>query len=310
MSRLVDLVEGEVGAAGHVEQDALGAGDGGLEQRAGHRVARRVGGTRVAVAEADAHQRRALARHDRLDVGEVEVDEPGEDDQVADALHALAEHVVGQLERLGDRRLLVDHLHQPLVGDGDQGVDPALQVGDAVVGAALPLETLELEGLGDHADGQRPLLAGDLGHRRGRAGAGAAAHAGGDEHHVAVLEQLGQLGTRLLGRLGATSRVAGGAQPAGELGADAHLLVGVAELQRLVIGVHGDELDPLEAALDHPVDSVAAAATDAHNLDAGIPLERPVEIVHGRLLTLPARWTQRKLPRTRRFITVPTIDGG
>ncbi len=107
----------------------------------------------------------------------------------------------------------------------------------------------------------------------------------------------------------AAHRVAAGAQPAGQLGADAHLLVRIAELQRLVVGVDRDELDALEAALDHAVDGVAAAAADADHLDAGISFQRPVEIVHGRLLTLPALRTQRKLPRTRRFIIVATTDG-
>ena len=49
------------------------------------------------------------------------------------------------------------------------------------------------ERLGDDADGQRAQVAGDLGDDGRRAGAGAAAHAGGDEDHVRVLEGLGDL---------------------------------------------------------------------------------------------------------------------
>ena len=51
-----------------------------------------------------------------------------------------------------------------------------------------PVHALEVEGLGHHADGQDALLAGDPGDHRRRAGAGAAAHAGGDEHHVRALQ--------------------------------------------------------------------------------------------------------------------------
>jgi hypothetical protein len=42
----------------------------------------------------------------------------------------------------------------------------------------------ERERLGDHGDGQDAHLLGQLRHHRRGAGAGAAAHAGGDEHHV------------------------------------------------------------------------------------------------------------------------------
>ncbi len=56
------------------------------------------------LAGADAHQRRAGVVHDRADVGEVEVDQAGDRDQVGDALDALAQDVVGLAERLEDRR--------------------------------------------------------------------------------------------------------------------------------------------------------------------------------------------------------------
>ena len=39
------------------------------------------------------------------------------------ALNALAENVIGQLERIEDRRSLLDHLEQPVVLDHDQRVD-------------------------------------------------------------------------------------------------------------------------------------------------------------------------------------------
>ena len=56
-------------------------------------------------------------------VREVEVDEAGDRDQVRDPLDALAQHVVRHAERVDDRRVLVDHLQQPVVLDHDQGVD-------------------------------------------------------------------------------------------------------------------------------------------------------------------------------------------
>jgi hypothetical protein len=63
--------------------------------------------------------------------------------------------------------------------------------------------------------------------------------------------------------------VGAGAEPAGELAADVELDVGVAHQQSLGVGVDRDELDALEADLDHPVDGVDTAAADADDLDDG-----------------------------------------
>ena len=71
----------------------------------------------------------------------------------------------------------------------------------------------------------------------------------------------------VLGGLAADLGVGAGAEAAGELAADVELDVGVAHQQRLRVGVDGDELDALEADLDHPVDGVDAAAADADDLD-------------------------------------------
>ena len=87
----------------------------------------------------------------------------------------------------------------------------------------------------------------------------------------------------VLGGLAADLGVGAGAEAAGELAADVELDVGVAHQQRLRVGVDRDELDALEADLDHPVDGVDAAAADADDLDdrevvlrcchdAGLPL--------------------------------------
>ena len=99
--RLLDLVDGQVRAPGEVDQDALGALDRGVvQQRARHRLLRGVERAVLASADAGAHERHAHARHDRAHVGEVEVDQPGDEDQVRDALHGLQQHGIGDLERL------------------------------------------------------------------------------------------------------------------------------------------------------------------------------------------------------------------
>ena len=75
-----------------------------LEQRARHGRAGRIDGAVRAGAAAGAHERVAAAGHDALDVGEVEVHEPGHRDQFGDALGRLQQHVVRDRERVGQRR--------------------------------------------------------------------------------------------------------------------------------------------------------------------------------------------------------------
>ena len=90
---------------------------------------------------------------------------------------------------------------------------------------------------------------------------------GGDEDHVGALERLLQLVPALLRGSEADGRIGAGAEPAGGARADVDLHVGVRHQQRLRVRVDGDELDPAETSVDHPVDRVRAAAADADDLD-------------------------------------------
>ena len=97
-SSLVDLEQGQVRAAGDVEQDAAGAVDGDVEQLAGDGLFGGDAGAVLAGGLAHCHQRRAAFGHDGAHVGEVQVDQAGDGDQFGDALDALAQHVVGHAE--------------------------------------------------------------------------------------------------------------------------------------------------------------------------------------------------------------------
>ena len=110
----------------------------------------------------------------------------------------------------------------------------------------------------------------DLGDDRCRAGAGAAAHAAGDEHEVGPLECVQHLVAVLLDRLPADLGPRAGTQSAGELLPDLHLDVGLVVEQRLGVGVHGDELHAAHAFVDHTVERVAAAPTHADDFHARV----------------------------------------
>ena len=142
-----------------------------------------------------------------------------------------------------------------------------------------PALALKRERTRDHAYGESAQLLGELGdHRRG-AGAGAAALARRHKDHVGTLESVAQLVLVLHGGLVADGRVGSRAEAPGDLAADVDLHVGVAHLQSLRIRVDGDELDPSQARVHHPVHGISAATPDPHDLDDG-------EVVHGRVTHL------------------------
>jgi len=84
---------------------------------------------------------------------------------------------------------------------------------------------------------------------------------------VGALQRLLDLVATLRRRAGSHLGVAAGAEAAGQLLADRELDVGVARLQRLGIGVDGDELDAADARVDHAADRIRATAAGADDLD-------------------------------------------
>ena len=150
----------------------------------------------------------------------------GKRDQVGDALHTLAQDVVGHLEGLDHRSLLVEHVEQAIVGDDDQRVDLRRERLDSLVGLVAATAALEAERLGDDADGESADLAGEAGDDRGGAAAGAAAGAGGDEDHVGALQQALDLVLFLEGGPVADLRIGPGAEAARLLVADVNGDVG------------------------------------------------------------------------------------
>ena len=265
---LVDLEEAHVLAAGDVEEHAGGAVDRRLEERRGDRLLGGLGRAALAGGVADAHQGGTGVGHDRPDVGEVEVDEAGDGDQVGDPLDALAEDVVGLAEGLADRLAALDDVEQLLVRNDDQRVDLVAELLDPVESLLHALGALELERLGDDADRERAdLLLGDLGDDGGRTGSGAASLAGGDEDHVGALQRLLDVVAALGRGSGTDLGLTAGAEAAGQLLADRELDVGVAGAERLRVGVDGEELDPLESCVDHAGHRIRAAAAGADNLD-------------------------------------------
>ena len=210
----------------------------------------------------------AAGLHDGLDVRKVEVDKGGHGDQVANALDALAQHVVGDAEGLQHGRALGDHLQQAVVGDDDQRIHSLLEVDHAHLGVLHALLAFKGKGLGNHRDGQTVEVTGDLGHDGSRARAGAAAHAGGDKDQVRALERLGDFLAALFRRAAAHVGHRARAQALGQLLADLDGRAGLAHGKGLPVCIDSDEFHALEARVHHAVDGVVAGAAAADHLDA------------------------------------------
>ncbi|CAN4034292.1 DUF2262 domain-containing protein, partial [Dysosmobacter welbionis] len=264
---LFHLLQTDVHGAGDIDEHALGPLDGGLQQGAGNGHLGGLLGLALAGGPTHAHVGHAGVLHDGGDVREVQVDEAGIPDQVGDGLHRLAQHVVRDLEGVCKGDLLVRGVLQPLVGDDDQGVHLVLQLRDAGLCLLHPPAALKPEGLGDHRHGEDVHLLGDLRHDGGAASAGTAAHASSDEHHIRVLQCLGDLAAALLRALAAHLGVGSGALTVGQLFADLDLIGGAGYVQRLLVGIDRHKVHALGAAADHAVDHIVAAAAHADDLD-------------------------------------------
>ena len=121
-------------------------------------------------------------------------------------------------------------------------------------------------------DGEDAHLARGLGNDGRGPGAGAAAHAGGDEHHVGAGEMVANFVDHLLGRGRADVRLRTRAEALGDLRAHLDDALRLRHGQRLRIGVGDDEIDTLQSGGDHVVDGVAARAADAEHGDARLQL--------------------------------------
>ena len=136
------------------------------------------------------------------------------------------------------------------------------------LGLLMALAPLEFERLGDHCNGQGPSSDARLAMTGAAPGAGATAQARRDKHHVGAVERLYELVRALERCLSSHVRVGSSAEALGEFAANLHFHRSGILLKGLQVGVGHQEVDALEAGLHHPRDGVAAAAADAHDLDA------------------------------------------
>ena len=178
-------------------------------------------------------------------------------------MNALTQDVISDAEGFDHRGALVEHFEQPVVGDDDQRVDLFAHRVDPERCSRRATCSLKAERARDDADRQCAYLSRYASDDRRGAGACAATGSGGDEDHVGTLQQMLDA-VVIFHRSGAAElRVGACAEPTSQRLTDMNGYVGLSLLDRLNVGVYGDEFDASDASFDHPVDGVYAGSTYA-----------------------------------------------
>src|ERR1700723_622117 len=156
----VNFLETKRRGAGNVDQNTLRALNAIIfQQRA---VDGAIGGIHGAVragSDGSAHHRVTLAGHDGFHVGEIAIDDAGNGDDVADALHRLAQNIVGDAERFEETGSVLDSFHEALIRNHDYRINAANTLAERLLGLLQAALAFESKGLGDHRDSERAKFA-------------------------------------------------------------------------------------------------------------------------------------------------------
>ena len=124
-----------------------------------------------------------------------------------------------------------------------------------------------MERLGDHADRKDAVFPGCPRDHRCSARTGAAAHASGNEHHVAAVQVLDYLIDFLFGGCPADFRPRTGAEALCNAQAQLDLTLTFGLGEGLCIGIRHNAHDALDIRGEHVADRIAACAADPENDD-------------------------------------------
>ena len=269
----VQLKQGQVMRAGDVDQHTLGPAQRDfVQERVGDGFFGGLDGAIFALGLARAHHRLAHFVHHGADISEIKVDQARTHHQIGDTFHTLVKHVIGHRERFGEGGFFVGKAEQVLVGDDDQRIDHLLQCFHTVFGLTHALDAFKLEGLGHDAHGQNAQFPCSLRNDRCGTCSGATAHTGGDETHVAASQMINDLFDAFFGSSGTHCRPRARAQTFGNLHTHLDLRLGQRLLQRLCIGIGGDEIHAIERLFDHVVNRVSTGTAHTEHGDPGFQL--------------------------------------
>ena len=263
----VDFFQANIGGSRDVQQHAACTVDRCIEQRAGDRLLGRLFRFVLAAGTANAHVRIAGVFHDLGHIGEVAVDKTGCIDKVRNALHALTKHIVCNVKSVKERNFVVGHILQVLVRDNHQRVGILGQFFNASLCLLHSVRAFKGKRCCNNTNRQDAEILRDFGNDRCCTGARAATHAGGNKHHFTTGQRVGDRLAALFGSACANLRLCTGAAAFRGLFADQNLVRSRRFHQGGLIRVDGNEFHIFNAAVDHAVHSVSAAAANTDNFD-------------------------------------------
>ena len=217
-----------------------------------------------------AHHRVAHAQHDGADVGEVAIDQAGRGDDVADALHGLAQNVVGDAERFEEAGAAGNQFEQTVVGNGDDGVHRAAESRRGPRSACFMRRgPSKANGLVTTATVRA------FNSLASEATTGAAPVPVPPPRPAVTNTMSAPSSTSMIRSVSSsaacwpTRGIGSRAQAVGHLGANGQFVGDRRSVQRLHVGVENVELDARESLVHHAGDGVRSAAADADHLDLG-----------------------------------------
>ena len=201
------------------------------------------------------------------DIGKIEVNQAGNVDQLGNALHTAAQHIVCNQEGVEQGNIRFGSGAQALVGDDDKRIDIFLQLCNALFRKAHTALAFKIKRLCNDGDRQNAhVFCNFCDYGRGT-GACPAAHTGGDKNHIRALNGFADILGALFRCLCACLRVCAGAHAFCGFIADIDLGCGAGIGKRLQIGVDCDKFNTLDISLDHAVDGVVSAAADTNDFN-------------------------------------------
>src|SRR5690606_21664964 len=221
----------------------------------------------IAGCLACAHHGLAHFAHHGTNVGEVEVDQAFLDHEVGDAGDARVEHLVGQRNSVGEAGLVVGNTEKVLVRNDQQRINASLKLFNAELRRAHAALALEVERLGDDANGEDAPLAGSSRDDRRCARSSATTHASGDEAHMRMSQLVEDFVNALFGSSTANLGLGSGTQTFGNIGTELNHLLGLRHGQCLSVGVRANELHAAQTRIDHVVDGVTTASANTEYRD-------------------------------------------
>ena len=189
----LNLFKADIVRACNADDNAAGILHRGLDKGTADSRTSRLLCLITACSNANAHMSIACIRHNRLNIGKVKVYKSGYIDKLGNALNALTENIVRNVEGVFKGNLLLRNELKALVGDNNKAVHLLTESRNTRLGLSHTLFTLKSEGLCNDTYSKDTELLCDRRNNGSRTCTCAAAHTCGNENHICTADSSGNL---------------------------------------------------------------------------------------------------------------------